>query len=124
MTQYEYRVKVPSMYCAPSDEPSITINISAFGGGTVGESYADNRWSYLVTATDAIRISGDDLRSGGTGATHAQMARTLASFLSAAGESLRWSGDDSEYAKEYTGRVREFLESEYERLGMFADDSA
>ena len=50
------------------------------------------------------------------------MARTLASFLSAAGESLRWSGDRSEYADEYAGEMREFLETEYERLAYFAMD--
>ena len=59
-----------------------------------------------------------------TPATHADMARTLANFLAAAGESLRYSGDRSEYAAEYSGAAREFLESEYERLAMFADESA
>jgi hypothetical protein len=112
----EYEVTVPERY--PGD-PEIVIAISAMGGGTVGKTYRDNRWEYAVKVNGDVLITGDDLRSGGMASGHAWMARTLAIFLSAAGESLRYSGDSSDYAGEYTGKVREFLEAEYERLSLF-----
>jgi hypothetical protein len=119
---YEYSVFVPSLYVAPNDDPNIIIRISAHGGGTVGEAYAHNGWTYSVEVAGTEVITGDDIRSNATPATHAGMARTLAGFLSAAGESLRYSGDRSEYAAEYSGSAREFLGSEYERLAMFSDE--
>jgi hypothetical protein len=123
MSDYEYSVAVPSMYAAPNDDPNIFIRISAHGGGTVGESYAGNGWTYSVEVNGSALITGDDLRSNATPATHAQMAATLANFLSAAGESLSLRGDRSEYRDEYLTRQREFLAAEYERLGMFATDA-
>lgn len=125
MSYYEYSVHVPTMYISPTfaiDEPEILISISAVGGGTAGEAYAHNSWEYAVYYNHAKLISGSDLRSGAS-ATHAQMAATLASFLGNAGESLHYSGTDSEYAEEYDETQRAFLEFEYERLELFAYDA-
>jgi hypothetical protein len=119
---HEYAVEVPRMILGDS-EPVILIGISAAGGGTVGESYANNGWAYTVLCDGEPVITGDDIRSGAMGATHAQMARTLCNFLSAAGESLYHSDDDSEYDDEYGDSAREFLISEYERLSSFGIES-
>jgi hypothetical protein len=119
--EHEYSIDVPSLYMAPNYDATITIRMSAHGGGTVGESYAHNSWTYSVESNGTEIISGDDLRCNGTPGTHAGMSRTLATFLSAAGESLRYSGDDSEYTHEYDEAQREFLTAEYERFSMFAD---
>lgn len=124
---YEYSVVIPSMYVTPNDDPEIIIWISAAGGGTVGESYAGNDWHYGVTFNDAMLIKGSDIRSNATPASHADMARTLAGFLSADGESF-WSHDhitrdgseNSEHGGRYSARVREILAAEHERLSSFA----
>ena len=65
MSDYEYSVAVPSMYAAPNDDPNITIRISAHGGGTVGEEYAGNGWSYSIEVNGSDLITGDDLRQAG-----------------------------------------------------------
>jgi hypothetical protein len=122
--EYEYSVTIPSLYVTPNDDPTVAIHMSANGGGTVGESYAHNDWLYAVEVNGAELITGTDLRSNGTPGTHAGMARTLAGFLSAYGESLHYSGGDSEYAGEYNETQREFLAAEYERFTMFADDES
>jgi len=124
LRDFEFRTDVPGMYAVPGREPAVTIYMAAEGGGTVGEAYAGQRWHYAVAVNGRAVLAGSDLRSNCTPGTHASMARTLANFLAAAGESLHWSRDRSEYADEYPGRVREFLEAEYERLGMFADTPA
>lgn len=121
--EYEYSVTVPSLWAAPNDDQDIVIRISAHGGGTVGESYAHNGWTYAVEVDEVTVITGDDLRSNARAGSHAGMARTLASFLSAAGESLCLSGNRSEYASEYSDEARGMLENEYERFSMFADES-
>jgi hypothetical protein len=114
---YEYAVELPTIQ---TDDECVFIGISAAGGGTVGKSYANNSWLYAVKRDDlSIVISGSDIRSNATPATHAQMARTLCNFLSAAGESLYYGDDDSEYSDEYSDVQREFLAREYERLSMF-----
>lgn len=115
LDEYEYWTLVPEVYQA--DEP-IRIGISAHGGGTIGRSYGQNGWDYVVIVKGSPVIEGSDLRSGAP-ATHRQMAGTLCAFLSAAGESFRYSGDDSEYVGEYEDDAREFLTAQHERLGMF-----
>ena len=127
LADHEYSVEVPSMYAAPSDDPSVTIHLSAHGGGTVGQAYAHNGWTYAVVVDGTEIITGDDLRTNATPATHAGMAATLANFLAAAGESLHYHdqrGTESDYADEYpAGPVRDFLTAEYERLSMFGIDA-
>jgi hypothetical protein len=118
---HEYTTGVTPIYRSDG-EHAVMIGISAAGGGTVGIAYASNRWSYTVTVDGEPVITGDDLRSGGLGSTHAEMTRSLANFLAAAGESLSLFDDRSEYAGEYTPAQQEFLAAEYERFGMFATD--
>jgi len=121
-TEYEYSVNVPSMYVEPNDDPTVTIRVSAHGGGTAGQAYAHNGWAYAVEVNGETLIAGDDLRTNATPATHAGMAATLANFLAAAGESLHYHdqrGSESEYAAEYDRPARDFLTAEYERLSMF-----
>lgn len=109
-------------------EPEVIIAISAHGGGTVGESYADNGWDYSVYVNGAELISGCDLRSGGMPKTHAETARTLAAFLAHDGETLysrslgRRVAPDTEPTATYAEDAAEFLISEYERLGLFSAD--
>lgn len=118
LTEHEYSVSVPAIMTGDGE---LIIYISAHGGGTVGEAYAGNGWDYLVTHDGRIVLEGSDIRSApGRAAGHAEMARTLASFLSAAGESLALSGESSEYAGEYSADEAEWLAAEYERLGAFA----
>lgn len=118
--EHEYSVTVPAL---STGDTELTIYVSAHGGGTVGEAYAGNGWDYLVMSDGARMVEGSDIRSApGRAAGHAEMARTLANFLSAAGESLYASGDESEYAAEYDEVERAFLVAEYERLGAFAYD--
>jgi hypothetical protein len=118
--EHEYGVKVPGLY---GGDGEVTIYISAHGGGTVGESYAANGWDYLVTSDGVTVLEGSDIRSApARAAGHAEMARTLATFLSAAGESLAHGGSESEYAGEYSADESAWLEAEYERLGSFAAD--
>jgi hypothetical protein len=124
---YEYSATVPSMYIEPNDDPLIIIWISAAGGGTVGEAYAHNTWYYSVTVNGAEIITGDDLHTNATPAAHEEMARTLAGFLSAAGESLHHAdqrGTESEYTGTYDRPAQDFLTAEYERLNMFSIDPA
>ena len=125
--EHEYSVGIPAMVAG---DAAMTIYISAHGGGTVGKAYAGNGWDYLVTRNGATVLEGSDIRSGGMGAGHAEMARTLAGFLSAVGESF-WSHEHmtrdgysaSEYGSEYTAEEAEFLAAEHERLGAFAADA-
>lgn len=120
MAEHEYTVIVSKVYVNAPDEPAVVIGISAHGGGTVGESYADNGWSYAVYVDGRELIVGSDLHSGAMGATHAEMARTLCAFLSADGESeYRESRESPVYVSTEAG---EFLIAEYERLGVFASD--
>jgi hypothetical protein len=116
--EHEYAETVPALY---GSDAALVIYVSAHGGGTVGEAYANNGWDYLVTYDGQTMLEGSDLRSPeGRPASHAEMARSLASFLSAAGESLHYSGDRSEYAGEYSASEAEWLAAEGERLGLFA----
>lgn len=119
---YEYSVTVPSMYLEPNDDPVIVIRVSAHGGGTPGQAYAYNGWTYSVEVDGAELITGDDLRTNATPSTHASIARTLANFLAAAGESLHYHSqrsERSEYADEYDRPAQDFLTAEYERLSEF-----
>lgn len=120
--QHEYVTEVPAMYRNMPSEPAVTIGMSKVGGGTVGTAYPGS-WEYAVTVNGCEIITGGDLRSGMPD-THEGMARCLASFLAAAGESLYLSEDgESPYAGEYTGDASVFLISEYERLSAFADNA-
>src|SRR6185503_869841 len=77
--EHEYSVTVPEL---TAGDPVIVIYLSAHGGGTVGEAYANNGWDYLVTSDGRPVIEGSDLRSAPARASgHAEMARALASFL-------------------------------------------
>lgn len=127
---YEYSVDVPSMYVTPNDDPAITIYVSAAGGGTVGEEYAHNDWYYAITVNGREFITGEDIRTNATPGSHASIARTLASVLSAYGESFHYhdhmrrdGSENSEYAHDYTQEQRDFLSAEYERFSSFADDT-
>ena len=119
LADHEYSVTVASLYV--TGDPDIMIYMSAHGGGTVGEAYAHNGWAYAVTVSGNEIYAGDDLRSGATPATHEAMARTLASFLAAAGRIAplvrRPVG-----VRGRSRAVREVLAAEYERLGMFGMD--
>lgn len=120
--EHEYHVNVPQLY---RDDPTVTLYLSAHGGGTVGEAYAGNGWDYLVTENGNTILEGSDLRSApGRAAGHAEMAETLAHFLGAAGESLSMSGDRSEYASEYSETGREWLAANHERLSLFSPSLA
>jgi hypothetical protein len=121
--EHEYSVSVPATSWRGVASDDVMIYVSAHGGGTVGEAYAGNGWDYLVTVDGRIMLEGSDIRSApGRAAGHAQMARTLAAFLAAAGESLSYRDSDSEYAGEYAPEQAEWLAAEYERLGAFASD--
>jgi hypothetical protein len=62
-------------------QSTLAIAIAALGGGTLGCSYANNRWIYSVHLDSDLIASGVDLQSGGIAQTHAQMAAVLASCL-------------------------------------------
>jgi hypothetical protein len=112
------------MYADPTEEPTITIGIPKLGGGTLGVAYANGGWEYAVYADGVPVIEGNDLRSGAMGATHDEMARTLADFLSNAEESLYHAEmrlGESEYTDQYDDDARAFLVAEYERLSQFAE---
>jgi hypothetical protein len=124
LAEHEYQTTLPVI---GSDDQPVVIAISAHGGGTAGESYADNGWDYVVYADGSEIISGQDLRSGGMGATHAEMARVLCSFLSADAESLNYMVrgfhcEDAGRLDVYDDVAREFLSAEGERLGLFASE--
>jgi len=127
-SEHEYAVEVPPIMAGAGE---ISLYLSAHGGGTVGKAYAGNGWDYLVVADGRTVLEGSDLRSPqGRPAGHAEMARALASFLSAAGESFALRGEASEYAgdssreAEYSAAEAEWLAAEYERLGMFAAEDS
>ena len=63
------------------DDPPLRLGISALGGGTVGHRYRDNGWIYGLWHGDQLYRCGADLRSGGTGHTHQEMAVLLAEHL-------------------------------------------
>ena len=79
-----YRAEPEAVFGVPAiagGQPSLTISIAALGGGTVGQAYADNGWIYAVHLGGEMVASGSDLRSGGFGRTHQQMAAVLAFCL-------------------------------------------
>jgi len=79
-----YRTEPETVFEIPAiagGQPSLTIGIAALGGGTVGQAYAGNGWIYAVHLGGELVASGSDLRSGGFGRTHQQMAAVLASCL-------------------------------------------
>jgi hypothetical protein len=120
--EHEYSVSVPQLM---TDDPELMIYVSAHGGGTVGESYADNGWDYMVAESGSMILQGSDIRSPeGRAAGHAETARSLASFLSAYGESFRGRPVREGYTPggEYSAEEAEWLSANYERLSMFSAD--
>lgn len=120
-TGAEYTVEVPALV---EGDPVVKINMAVSGGGTVGKSYAGSTWIYGVYCDDDLVVSGDDLRSpAAVGATHEESAVSLAGFLSADAEIIRYGTDGpSELSTSYTVTGREFLETEGERLGVWNND--
>lgn len=122
LAEHEYTVTVPKMYAGMPNEPTVVIAVSAHGGGTVGESYASNGWDYAVYVDGREVISGDDITSPyGRGSTHAEVAVTLAAFLSADAESLRYR-EAAEVSGDYDADAVAFLQSEGERLGIWQSE--
>jgi hypothetical protein len=105
-SDWEYTVEVPEQYV--TGDPKVRIMISAVGGGTVGRAYRNNNWEYAIEVDGAIIQEGTDLRSSAIGATHSEMALTLASFAMAEAEA------------DYYGRYDTPLSRIYERLQAFA----
>ena len=117
--EHEYSVDVPAINTG--DDVKITLYLSAHGGGTVGEEYAANGWDYLVTADGVTVLEGSDIRSAeARAAGHAEMARSLATFLAADGESLSHAYYGTRQGEQYGEAEAEFLAANYERLGCFA----
>lgn len=121
----EYSVSVPEIMTGDTE---VRIYLSAHGGGTVGESYAGNGWDYLVTDDGVTVIEGSDLRSPeGRPADHAEMAQSLASFLSAAGEHFAYrhsqcGSSSCDYWDDYSDDEADWLAANYERLGLFSPE--
>jgi hypothetical protein len=79
-----YRCEPEVVFAIPAladDDPPLEIAIAAVGGATIGRAYANNDWIYGVRLAGTLVCSGVDLRSGGTGRTHREMAGILAEFL-------------------------------------------
>lgn len=79
-----YRCSPEAVFQVPAlseGDPELTISIAAAGGGTVGETYADNTWIYDVHLAGQLVMSGADLRSGGIPQSHQDMAGMLACWL-------------------------------------------
>jgi hypothetical protein len=114
----EYSVVVPVL---GEGDPPVRIDIAAAGGGTMGERYAGNAWIYHVYCGGDLVVSGDDVWSSAVPAGHAEMAVTLAAFLSADGENIAYGGEDSDHvAAGYDAAGLGFLGAEGERLGVWA----
>ena len=79
-------------------------------------------YHYEVVYDGEAVLVGDDLHGPATGAEPPlrAVAATLASFLSAAGESLATRGDACDYWHEYDPAQREFLAGTHERLAALA----
>ena len=121
----EYRVVVPSTYFTrPADEPVLIIGIAAVGGGTDGEVYANQEWLWDLWAGEVLVASGRDLRSGAMGATHEQMARTLATFLSSDGEAFYYGyqPEAGNASGDYGPEAVEVLAVAWEQLGLFGNN--
>jgi hypothetical protein len=78
-----YQAAPEAVWTIPSgsSDTSLRVGIAALGGGTLGRSYADNNWIYGIFSVGRLIICGMDLRSGGFGRTHYQMAILLAEYL-------------------------------------------
>lgn len=124
----EYTTVVPKEYANADWETDITVEIAAKGGGSVGESYASNEWIYAVRENGEVVISGSNIRSNASPATHKEMVRVLASLLSAEGQrlysdSLGQSVEDIDVLKgEYGEAAQEFLASNYERFASLSHE--
>lgn len=65
---------------AETGRDEVQLELAAWGGGTVGESYPHNQWVYRVWRGTSLVASGDQLRSG-SASTHREMAEVLADFF-------------------------------------------
>lgn len=113
LADVEYTFDVPTEYDRP-DEDRIRIGMSAVGGGTIGKAYANNRWIWGVWVNDTLILSAADLHSNAVAATHAEMVRTLCTFLSADGDTIACGGSPEN--ESYTSEQRKFLGYHNERL--------
>jgi hypothetical protein len=59
----------------------LRLGITTLGGGTVGRRYPNNGWIYGLWHGQRLHRCGADLRSGGIGHTHQEMAVLLAEHL-------------------------------------------
>jgi hypothetical protein len=62
-------------------DPSLPLDITAIGGGTVGRSYANSDWISRLWRSGRLHRCGVDLRCGATGKTRQQMAVLLGEYL-------------------------------------------
>jgi hypothetical protein len=59
----------------------LTVQIEKLGGGTVGTSYVDEDWRYIVTGADGTELGrGQDLHIR-SAATHEQAAEAAAEYF-------------------------------------------
>lgn len=112
--EVEYTLKVPKEY-GGADESDIRISVSAVGGGTFGEAYADNAWMWGVWSDGELVLSAANLHSPVTvGSTHQEMVRTLCSFLAHDGDVIACGGTVE--GESYTPAQKEFLGHNNERI--------
>ena len=110
----EYVVHVPGLH----GDRALTIEISAKGGGLVGETHAGG-WIYRVRSDGTVMDSGADLHTP-TPHTHAHVAAMLGEQLAADGAAfLVGHGDGHRFAR-YNDESRDFLKREAERLDQWA----
>lgn len=114
LAEVEYTLKVPKEY-GGADESDIRVSVSAVGGGTFGEAYADNGWIWGVWSNGKLVLSAADLRSPvAVAATHREMVRTLCSFLAHDGDVIACGGEIE--GESYTPAQQEFLGHNNERF--------
>ena len=100
---------------------AIVISIAAGGGGTLGKAYTYTSWSYTVESNGRELIAGDDLRSNGTPATHAEMARRALGFWVPQRSLLPIVVTrEPEYAKDYDRDVERLPHYPQERFALMS----
>lgn len=77
-----YRTDPEYIVTVPTDSMKLEILISAVGGGVIGKGYSQNSWIYGIRLNGHLVVSGADLRSALRPATHHEMAKSLAYFMS------------------------------------------
>jgi hypothetical protein len=107
-------VEIPPIYTADTDR--ITVDLRLDRRTHEGRVPC----TYIVRLNDVEVLRGDDVASGvGANPTEEEMVRSLAAFLSAAGESLDRSGLMSPYIDDYTLDQMLFLAHHHERFSAF-----